>query len=289
MRKIVATIFACGMLTVTSAASANTLITSGKWQTKANWSEGHIPTITEQAIIPFGKEVKVEKSTTTGPVVDNGHIVGNQTLTVFGSIHLAPESFDLNGTLDMKGLGTITAEDTIYYLRLDGNETLSSSLHVGVLTAYRGSRLATNNHSITVDTETYPFEEAEWVLGTSTITTGYWLVFPESLEGNIYAEEASIIITGTGGGLKGVFKGEHWTYGNITFTGEGQSEGSYKVNGALAFDGNSTMEAGRIVTVGALTTTGTEEHPIHVTSPGSQIICGCTAPTGLILEGITLH
>lgn len=279
------------MLACQSAqAVTNTLVAPGKWSTKTNWSAGHPPTVTELAVIPVGLEVNVDKMATSGPVHDYGHIGGNQTLNVFGSIYLAPGSFDLNATLDLRGLGTITAEDTIYYLRIDGNENLAAPLHAGVLTAYRGSRLATNGYPVTVDTETYPFEEAEWQLGTSTVTTGYWLVFPESLEGNIHAEEASVVVAGSGGGLEGVFKGEHWTYGNVTFTGEGQSEGNYTVLGALGFDGTSTMEAGRTVMTGSLSTTGTSGHPVHVSSPGvgSTILCGCLVPEGLVLENITV-
>lgn len=289
MRRLIWLLAAGLFVLVCQSAQADTFTAaSGAWSKKTNWSVGHPPTVEEEAVIPAGHEAKVEKSTSTGPLMDNGHITGPQNLTVFGAVHLAPGSFDLTGQLDLKGWGTVTAEDTIYYLRIDGNDTLAAPLHAGVLTAYRGSTFTTDGYPVTVDTETYPFEEADWQLGSSTFSTGYWLVFPASLEGEVHAEEATINITGTGGGFEGVFKGEHWTYGNVIFSGEGQSEGSYTVNGTLAFHGNSTMEAGRTVTVGSLGTTGTTEHPVHVSSPGSTIVCGCMVPSGLVLEGITV-
>jgi hypothetical protein len=99
-----------------------------------------------------------------------------------------------------------------------------------------------------------------------------------------------MVITGSGGGLEGVFKGAGWTYGNVRFTGEGQSRDYYTVLGALEFDGTSTMEAGRTVTVGSLATTGTVEAPVHVSSTAgtAYIVCGCEVPAGLVLEGITV-
>lgn len=287
---------------VATPGATDTLIVSGPWSKKTDWSAEHPPAVTELAVIPAGKEVTVSKSATSGPIQDYGHIGGFQTLTVFGAVYLAPGSFDLNGTLDLEGMGTLTAEDTIYYLRIDGNETLAAPLHAGVITAYRGSTLATNGYPVTVDTETYPFEEADWLLGSSTYTTGWWLVFEAAQGGEIHAEHASIIVTGLGGNLLGggLFKGEHWTYGKVTFqTPEGQSRDSYNVAGTLTINGGTSMERGRTVGIGGLASEGTIAAPGTLTSsepgvtytlkiPHDETVEGCMVIEDAVVEGGTL-
>lgn len=289
MRRLVGLLAAGVFVFCCQAAQANTLVTSGPWRVATNWSAGHKPTVEEEAVIPPGLTVTVDKTATSGPLRDEGHVVGSQTLNVFGAVTLAPGSFDLVGTLDLKGLGTIRAEDTIYYLRIDGNDTLAAPLHAHILDWYQASTLVTNGWPVTADQESLAYGNT--LLGTSTLTTGLWLPLPPEYGKTMAAQEASLVMT-SAPPVASRFDGDNFTYGNVTFLGAGVSRGSYTVLGALTIDGPTTMETGRVVQAGSLVTDGTVEAPEHlsVAGAGTAVIeCGCAVPAGLVLEGVEVR
>jgi hypothetical protein len=270
-------------------AHADTLVVSGKWKTASNWSAGHVPTVEEEAVVPAGKEVVISQPATSGPLNVQGRISGASALNVYGSLTVAPGAWNEVGQLDLLGWGTVRAEDELEYVRMDGNETLAAPLRAEVLTAYHGSTFVTNGYPVDVEGETYPFGEANWLLGTSTYESGYWLSFDKENAGDLHAEEASIVIGGEGGELGGgLFKGAGWTYGNVTFnTNTGNSRGDYRVLGALTIHGHTTLESGHRVTAGSLAGEGT----LSSSKPGEPafVRCGCEVPLGLTLTDVIVE